>query len=68
MVKAKKIGKVKLYIKKQKLRINGELIIKVSGGNCPAGLINQINNETLNITIQTRNYEPVPFYVKEKLS
>ncbi len=41
----KKTGKVQLKIKKEKLRQNGELIIKIKGDtSCPAGLISQINN------------------------
>ncbi len=64
----KKEGKIKLSLKKEKLRSNGELIVKIKGGNCPAGLIAQVNNQTLNITIQTKNYETVSFYVKEILS
>jgi hypothetical protein len=47
----KKSGRVKLKLKKEKLRPNGELIVKIKGGSCPAGLIAQINNQTLNITI-----------------
>ncbi len=47
----KKSGRVKLKLKKEKLRPNGELIVKIKGGSCPAGLISQINNQTLNITI-----------------
>jgi hypothetical protein len=50
-LKKKKGGKVKLRLKREKLRPNGELIIKIKGGSCPAGLISQINNQTLNITI-----------------
>jgi hypothetical protein len=50
-LKKKKGGKVKLRLKREKLRPNGELIIKIKGGSCPAGLIAQINNQTLNITI-----------------
>ena len=50
-MKKKKGGKVKLKLKKEKLRPNGELIVKIKGGSCPAGLIAQINNQTLNITI-----------------
>ena len=67
-LKKKKGGKVKLKLRKEKLRPDGELIIKIKGGSCPAGLIAQVNNQTLNITISTRNYEPVPFYVKEILA
>ena len=66
-MKKKKGGKVKLMLKKEKLRPNGELIIKIKGGSCPAGLISQINNQTLNITIKSRKYEPVRSYVKEIL-
>jgi hypothetical protein len=66
-LKKKKGGKVKLKLKKEKLRPNGELVVKVKGGSCPAGLIGQINNQTLNITISSRKYEPVPCYVKEVL-
>ena len=66
-LKKKKGGKVKLKLKKEKLRPNGELVVKVKGGSCPAGLIAQINNQTLNITISSRKYEPVPCYVKEIL-
>jgi hypothetical protein len=50
------------------LRPNGELIVKIKGESCPAGLITQVNNQTLNITIPTKNYEPVSFYVKEIMS
>jgi hypothetical protein len=43
-LKNKKGGKVKLSLKKEKIRPNGELIIKIKGGSCPPGLIAQINN------------------------
>jgi hypothetical protein len=43
-LKNKKGGKVKLKLKKEKIRPNGELIIKIKGGSCPPGLIAQINN------------------------
>jgi hypothetical protein len=66
-LKKKKGGKAKLKLKKEKLRPNGELVVKVKGGSCPAGLIAQINNQTLNITISSRKYESVPCYVKEIL-
>jgi hypothetical protein len=49
------------------LRPNGELIVKIKGESCP-GLITQVNNQILNITIPTKNYEPVSFYVKEIMS
>ena len=66
-MKKKKGGKIKLKLKKEKLRLNGELIVKIKGGTCPAGLIAQINNQTLNITIQSKKFEPVPCFVKEIL-
>ena len=40
-----------MALKKEKLRSNGELIVKIKGGTCPPGLIAQVNNQTLNITI-----------------
>jgi hypothetical protein len=55
-LKKKKSGKVKLKLKKEKLRPNGELIVKIKGDSCPAGLIAQINNQTLNITIQSKKF------------
>lgn len=38
-IKKKKGGNIKLYLDKETLRANGELIIKVKGDSCPAGLI-----------------------------